>query len=155
MARKVRLPSEKKIKIVKKYLAGKISVAKIIQKHGILKQTFQGWVRLYQTRGEEGLVPSATNRKYPTEIKIKAVQDYQAGAGSLCDICVKYDISNHSMVQKWIMMYNSHKEFEQPKSGGANYMAKGRETVQEERIEIVIHCISNNKNYIKTSTKSG
>ena len=59
------------------------------------------------------------------------------------------------MLQTWISWYNSHGDFRQPNSGGVIYMTKGRKTTLDERIEIVSHCIANNKDYGKTIEKYG
>ena len=59
------------------------------------------------------------------------------------------------MLHKWIKWYNSRGDFKQPKTGGAIYMAKGRKTTLDERIEIVSHCISCNKDYGKTIKQYG
>ena len=147
MPNKGRLAANKKIELVEKYLLREISVAIIMQEYGIAKQTFQEWVRLYKSRGVSGLVPSSVHRHYSTELKQRAVQEYLSGTGSLNDICTKYNISNHSMVQRWIKKYNNHEDFKRPNSGGAIYMAKGKKTTLEERIKIVSHCIANNKDY--------
>ena len=48
---------------------------------------------------------------------------------------------------KW---YTAHGDFKQPNSVGAIYMAKWRKTTLGERIEIVSHCVANNKDYGKT-----
>ena len=82
-------------------------------------------------------------------------EEHLAGTCSLSDICVKYNVSNHSMVQKWIKKYNNHEDFKQPSSGGAIYMAKGIKTTQDDRVEIVSYCISNNKDYGLTIEKHG
>ena len=93
------------------------------------------------------------NRKYSPEIKRMAVEEYLSGVGSLSDLCTKYDISKHSIMQKWVTWYNSHGDFKQPKSGGAICMTKGRKTTLEERIDIVSHCIANNNDYGLTIDK--
>ena len=147
MPQKGRLPAKKKIEIVEDYLSGKSSIASIKQQYGISDQTLYNWVRLCKTRGNEGLIPTPSQRKYSPEIKLCAVQAYLSGENSLMGICEKYDISCHAIVQRWIKKYNSHEDFKRPNSGGVIYMAKGRKTTQEERIEIVSHCIANNKDY--------
>ena len=67
-------------------------------------------------------------RKYPAEVKVRAVQEYKSGAGSLSNLCEKYDISDEMMLKRWIKRYNSHGEFKETKIGGINYMTKGRKT---------------------------
>jgi transposase len=58
-------------------------------------------------------------------------------------------------VRDWIKKYNSYEDFKQPNNGGVIYMVKSRKTTLDERIEIVSHCISNNKDYGKTIEKYG
>ena len=153
MPHKGRLVAEKKIEIVEEYIAGKIGLASVLQKCGISNQTFYDWVRLYKAWGSEWLIPSSRKRKYSAELKQCAVEEYLYGTNSLIGICEKYNISGHSMVQQWIKKYNSHEDFKRPNSGGVIYMAKGRKTTQEERIEIVSHCIANNNDYGLTTEK--
>lgn len=42
------------------------------------------------------------NKKYSVELKIQAVQSYQAGEGSLREICRKYGISDKHVLRDWI-----------------------------------------------------
>ena len=87
-------------------------------------------------------------KKYPSELKLKAVQDYLNGGGSQREICKKYGIFSHTTLQDWILWYNGHREFKERSSAkGEIYMTKGRKTIQEERVEIVAFCIEHGKNY--------
>ena len=85
------------------------------------------------------------NKYYCLEVKNSAVNDYISGKGSLYDICSKYNISSHSVLQGWILKYNNTKE--------NKIMTKGRKTTYNERVEIVAFCIENNDNYQLTSNK--
>lgn len=88
------------------------------------------------------------NKKYSAELKLKAVQDYLKGGGSLRDICHKYNIQNEKSLREWILWYNGHREFKERSSAkGEIYMTKGRKTTQEERVEIVAFCIEHGKDY--------
>ena len=147
MGKKQRLAADEKANIVEAYLSGREGRATILQKYGTAWSTLRDWVRLYETRGIDGLMSYSKSRKYTAEIKITAVREYLEGKGSHSDICKKFDISSTSMLRKWIKWYNCHGEFKQPKTGGAVYMAKGRKTTKDERIEIVSHCIASNKDY--------
>jgi len=153
MPQKTILTAEEKIKIVEGCLSGEDTMEGSAKKYGVGFDSVRRWVRLYQSRGIEGLIPTATPRKYAIETKKSAVEDYLTGKYSLLDICKKYDITQHSMLQKWIIWYNSHGDFKRPNSGGESRMAKGRKTTLNERIEIVGHCIANNKYYDKTIEK--
>ena len=88
------------------------------------------------------------NKKYSGELKLKAVQDYLKGGGSLRDICHKYKIKHEKSLREWILWYNGHREFKERSSAkGEIYMTKGRKTTQEERAEIVAFCIEHGKDY--------
>ena len=155
MPQKGRLPAVEKIKIVESYLSGEMGISQIETKYGIHNSTVDEWVRRFKARGAIGLCETNSKRKYEPALKIQAVEAYLAGQGSIRDICVKYDISDRKMLRQWIQCYNSHEDFRQPNNGGAIYMAKGRNTTLEERIEIVSHCIATNKDYGKTIEQYG
>ena len=88
---------------------------------------------------------------YGAELKLLAVQDYLSGKGSQREICRKYEIPVHSMLQHWISCYNGHKDFKERSSArGEIYMTKGRKTTQEERAQIVAFCIERGKDYALT-----
>ena len=90
-------------------------------------------------------------KKYGAELKLQAVQDYLSGKGSQREICRKYEIPVHSMLQQWISCYNDHKDFKERSSArGEIYMTKGRKTTQEERAQIVAFCIERGKDYALT-----
>lgn len=150
MAQKIKITVEEKVRLVREYLSGQLGPSEFERIYRTKNQVLYDWVRLYQTRGEAGLMPATKFRKYPPELKLCAVRDYLDGNGSLRAICTKYDISDDEMLRRWVKRYNSHGDFKRPNDGGAICMAKGRKTTQEERIEIVSHCIANNKGYSKT-----
>jgi len=155
MPHRGKMSPEEKVKIVKQYIRRELGKTAIQTIYDVDWSTLRDWVRLYQTRGAEGLIPSSNFRKYAIDTKRMAVEEYLSGVGSMRDICIKYDISYKSVLRQWIKRYNSHGDFKQPNGGGVIYMAKGRETTLEERIEIVSHCISNNKDYGKTINQYG
>ena len=150
MPQQGRLTPTEKVKIVEEFLSDQDSICGLARKYGVNDTTIGNWVRLYKARGAEGLVPVAKTRKYSIEVKTCAVEEYLSGGMSQRDVCEKYDISDKKVLRKWIMRYNRHEDFKQRNSGGEIRMAKGRKTTQEERIEIVSHCIANNKDYGKT-----
>ena len=155
MPHRGRLPAEEKVKIVESYISGNMGASSIDARYGIGWTTLRDWIRLYKARGSEGLIPATHTRKYSPLTKCLAVEEYLSGGGSQEDICLKYNISDRKMLRDWIKWYNGHGDFKQPNSGGAIYMTKGRNTTREERIEIVGHCITNNKDYGKTIERYG
>lgn len=153
MDKKSKIPYKKKIRAVKNYLAGKKSTAQICCDIDIVRQSFYQWVRKYKLHGPKGLKDRSKNAYYSPELKQQAVIDHLSGMGSLFDICSKYDISSHSVLQGWIIKYNGHEAFTSHNAKGDKRMTKGRKTTYEERIEIVAFCIANSDNYHMTSEK--
>ena len=91
---------------------------------------------------------SHKNKKYSTELKLKAVKEYLNGGGSQLEICKKYEILSDKQLRNWILWYNGHRESKERSSAkGEIYMTKGRKTTQEERAEIVAFCIEHGKDY--------
>ena len=90
---------------------------------------------------------SSNNRHYPKSIKLQAIRDYIGGVGSKNQICSKYEISHHTLLEQWIKKYNSHEIFKSHNVKGDKFMTKGRKTTFEERTEIVAFYIANNNNY--------
>ena len=88
------------------------------------------------------------NKRYSVELKVTAVEAYLRGEGSQYEICRKYGISAHSVLQGWILWYNGHKRFKERREVRKEiYMTKGKKTTQEERTEIVAFCIEHGKDY--------
>lgn len=155
MPQKSKIAPEIKIAAVEDYLSGKAGRRQTVRELGITDSTLRYWVGLYKSRGATGLCPTSTPKKYPVERKLAAIKDYLEDGVSIPAICEKYDITKPTIVRKWLAKYNNHEDFNQPNSGGAIYMAKGRKTSLEERIEIVSYCIANNKDYGKAIEQYG
>ena len=91
---------------------------------------------------------SHKNKKYSPELRMKAVEDYLSGKGTMKQIREKYGILANKQLINWIMWYNGHREFkERSNAKGEIYMTKGRKTTQEERANIVAFCIEHNYDY--------
>lgn len=153
MPQKQKIEVEEKVKIVRDCLGSKVSVSEAAQKTGVDRVTVQGWIRMYEAEGLGGLIRQR-NRAYSATVKRAAVEDYLVGAGSLQEICKKYKISDTHVLRRWIKVYNAHGDFNSVKhSGGGSYMKQGRDTTQEERIEIVKACLASGKNYGEIALK--
>ena len=91
------------------------------------------------------------SKRYSVEEKMRAVSAYLKDEGSQREICRRYGISGHAVLQDWILWYNGHKRFKERREVGKEiYMTKGRKTTQEERTEIVAFCIEHGKDYLLT-----
>ena len=145
MSKRRKMKAEEKIRIVKAYTSGKISMNAAAEQLGVHQSVVDDWVRLYQTEGTTTFLSSEGNRRYDPVVKEMAVKDYLSGRGSLREICKIYKIRNQIQLRTWIKVYNGHKDFK--KQTGGSRMTKGRETTQAERIAVAKACIANGKNY--------
>lgn len=154
MPQKGKISAEEKIEIVQKCQGGEVSIAQASQQAGVGKTAIRIWMAQYKAEGAAGLLPCEQSRVYPVEIKEQAVQEYLSGEGSLLDISQKYRLRSDRQLRKWIKVYNAHGDLGSRKhSGGGSYMKQGRETTQEERIQIVKDCIASGKNYGEMALK--
>jgi transposase len=151
MSRKSKIDPVAKVKIVERYLTGKIGIRQAGKSANIAYQSVQKWVRIYKAEGPTGLLNQPKNRSYSKELKMNAVNDYLSGKGSLDDICQKYNVRSHNQLCDWIKVYNSGGTLKE--STGGTYMTKARITTPEERLQIVKDCLMNDKNYGAMATK--
>lgn len=151
---------DEKIQICEEYLSGKKSSKELCGIHwpnlekapGI----FWSWISRYRKQGCAAFFKGRGNRSYTKEIKEQAVKEYLAGTGSLLDICEKYNIPSDKTLITWIKLYNANIGLKDYEPKREVYMAEaGRKTTQEERKEIVDHCISHNNDYKGTAVKFG
>ena len=148
MGQKQGIGIEEKVKVVREYLAGKVGYTDSVKRGQCSEKTFRQWVMRYRAEGVEAFLPHERNRYYPPEVKRQAVRDYLGGGGSQEEIAQKYRLRSRTELQDWIKVYNAHGDFNSVKfSGGGSYMKQGRETTQEERLEIVKECLASGKNY--------
>ena len=151
---KSKVPYEKKAEIVRDYLEGRVGYTESLRRANNSEASFRYWVHQYKEKGIKGLLPNSRNRKYPEEIKRKAVEEYLSGKRSLERIGEEYGLRSISQLRQWIKVYNAHGDFNSVKfSGGGSYMKQGRETTLEERIQIAKECIACGKNYGEMALK--
>lgn len=143
--------AEEKLAILKELELG--TLIGVARKHDISKTTLVRWRHRYELYGYEGLEIKTKYNSYSEELKVQAVQDYLSGKYSKYQIIDKYQICSCKQLSDWINKYNSHSRLKTYKSGGTHAMTKGRITSWQERIDIVLYCLSHNRNYHETSEK--
>ena len=154
MPQKQKLSPEEKVNLVRRCLNGEFGVCEAGRLVGVDKKTIYRWIARYEAEGATGFLPEERNRVYSPEVKRKAVEKYLSGQESLLEICKRYKISNPCLVEAWIKVYNAHGDFNSVKqSGGGSYMKQGRDTTQEERIQIAKECYASGKNYGEMALK--
>ncbi len=94
MPQKGKLSAENKIQFVKDYLGGKRGYMASYQAAGVSEGAFRTWIRLFQTRGSEGLLPARKKMKYSAELKVKVIKEYLQGGISFETLCTKYELQN-------------------------------------------------------------
>lgn len=152
MSLKGKVPPELKVQAVEDYLAIRKGSTQIKDELGIRLSTFQSWLRKYQMEGPEGLYPKKGFTAYPAELKLRAVEDYLSGGGSLDAMCRKYGISSHAVLQQWITLYNQgHRDFKMRRAQEEKNMTESKKLSQEEKVQAVLYCIEHRLDYRQTS----
>ncbi|MHC5309688.1 transposase [Myroides sp. LJL116] len=97
---------EFKLRLVTIISNGENSIKGLARQEKIRKLNLQFWTRLYEAYGEQGL-RGIFKRSFTIEEKVSIIQDYQKSGLSLMDTCVKYRISNPSVLFQWIKKFQS------------------------------------------------
>lgn len=138
MGRKAKYSKEFKLEIVKRYLKGEgisylANIYNIPNNHGM---PILEWTHKYNELGESAFNESSTNKLYSKEFKESVIHEYLEGKDSLEGLANKYNISNESVVRKWVKKYNEGMEIKDYDPKGDVYTMKSRKTTLEERLEI-------------------
>ena len=149
---KYKIEPDEKIRTVEGILNGKETQRHAAARLGVAPISVQQWIAIYQSDSSSAFTQRC-HKRYPKELKEKAVLEYLNGNDSLLSICQKYGIRAKSKLQDWIKKYNGHEELKTSGTGGATIMTKGRKTTFDERVEIVQYCISHDCNYAETAEK--
>ena len=154
MSQKSKLSLEEKVKIILKYMNGDVGLNSAAAEAGVAHETLRQWIMQYQAEGAIAFLPDRKDHTYSPELKLQAVQDYLAGEGSLMEVSKKYGVRDKKTLRSWIKVYNTHGDFNSVKSfGGGSCMKQGRDTTQEERIQIVKDCLASGKKYGEMALK--
>ena len=150
----LKFTTEQKIEIIEAFKSGKVCYSQLQEVYGVYPDTIYKWISRYEKHGITAFTRGSGNSCYSKEFKKKCVEAYLRGEGSLGDIVAKYNISDDSVLRKWIMKYNANMELKDYEPKREVYMAEARrKTTQEERKEIVEYCISHNNDYKGAASK--
>ena len=151
---KSRYSPELKEKIIKEYQSGKINLSDLRNIYKMNPNTIYKWIGKYELHGISAFIKTENNCTYSNEFKIKCVEAYISGEGSLIDICAKYNISSSSVLSCWLECYNANRELKDYCPKREVYMAEAkRKTTFEERKVIVEYCINHEHNYKDTASR--
>jgi transposase len=140
-----------KFEVLKAWEEGTYSLRELSKKYKVNVSSILEWKYKFDKYGTEGLKESSTWKQYTRALKLSAVNDYLSGNYSLREVVRKYEISSDSVLMKWINKYNSHRDLKDTSKGRTSSMTKGRKTNWVERIEIVMDCLGNGKEYQRTA----
>ena len=153
MPQKQKLSAEEKAKVIEDYINNRISLSEAARRGGVARDTISQWARNYEADGMTAFM-TRRNRVYSPELKRQAVEDYLSGKGSQAELSKKYGLRDRRQLRNWLKVYNAHGDFNSRKnSGGGRYMKQGRDTTQEERIQIVKDCLASGKDYGEMALK--
>lgn len=153
MSRKSKYSGEEKYNILIEYKNSNLTISQISAKYNIVKSTFKVWQDKYNRNGITGLKNKSTNKSYSKKFKEKVVSDYLSGNYSKQCLVRKYNLSDKSLVRRWVKRYNSHRGLKSSGKGMKKSMTKGRKTTWKERIDIVLFCLKNDFDYTKAAEK--
>ena len=153
MPQKQKISAEEKAKVIEDYINNRISLSEAARRGGVARDTISQWARNYEADGMTAFM-TCRNRVYSPELKRQAVEDYLSGKGSQAELSKKYGLRDRRQLRNWLKVYNAHGDFNSRKnSGGGSYMKQGRDTTQEERIQIVKDCLASGKDYGEMALK--
>ena len=155
MGRKAKYTPEQKVQACEDYLSGRKSAIQIARQLGMGKggrTRVCNWSTRYKTYGSSVFEETHHNRSYSKEFKEKVVREYLTGRGSFMDLAVKYNIPSNCTVGQWVSSYNNHIELRDYDPRSEVYMAKGRKTSFDERLEIVKYCLEHDRDIKNTAS---
>ena len=153
MSGRTKYTAEEKYEILMDYENGTSSIQELCINYSISAYAFYKWRYNYEKYGVDGLRESKTYKKYPRELKEQVVLQYLSGKYSQRELVEKYELTDKSVLKRWITNYNSHREVTVKPKGMRKSMTKGRGTSLREKIEIVQYCINHKNNYHHTAAE--
>ena len=155
MGRKSNYLPEQKVQACEDYLSGRKSAVQIAQQLNMGKRGenhIRQWSKKYKTYGSSVFEETHHNKSYSKEFKEKVVKEYLEGKGSTHDLAIKYNISSHDTLRRWVSRYNKHIELKDYDPKSEVYMIKGRKTSFDERLEIVKYCLEHGRDIKNTAS---
>ena len=97
MPQKSKLSLEEKVKIIRKYMNGEVSLNSTSVEAAISHETLRQWVMQYRAKEAAAFLPSRKNHMYSPELKLQAVQDYRS-------LRAKYGLRDKKTLRSWIIL---------------------------------------------------
>lgn len=98
----VKYSFEFKKMVVKEYIKGLGGYTYLSRKHGIKSRgQVRDWVKIYQEFGEEGLQRQRTNKDYPVQFKIDAVELYSRTELTYREVANQFGLTTPALIKAW------------------------------------------------------
>ena len=94
-----KLNAEQRIQAIKRYLCGIESMVEIAKSIDITPSILSGWIKLYETHGQEAFLKSYTN--YRAEFKMDVLTYMNETGASSFDAAAIFNISSPGMIRNW------------------------------------------------------
>lgn len=143
---KSKFSPDEKLRIIKMCEDRMDSIKSIASLFELSVTTLNRWRAKYRTYGSSSLRDRTEWTGYPEELKMEAVRAVLTQEESLTSATVRFNISSLSVLARWIRKYTSHNTQGKPLKE-RSIMTKGRTTTFEERVQAVMDCIQNGKDY--------
>ncbi len=101
----------------------------ITEAHHVSKDALRVWKAKFDIGGIDALKESKTWNPYTKEQKIAAVRDYLDGATTI-EVLSNHQISDGSVLRKWIKKYTSHRELTDSRKGMASYGKREKDHIR-------------------------
>jgi len=140
---------DEKLHIIQMHDNGTHTLKEIASLFELSLDTLNTWRRRYRHGGALALSNRTGWTRYSEELKTQAVRAVLDREESLRSATLRFGISSKSVLQRWISQYTGHSTQGKPLKERST-MTKGRTTTFEERVEAVMDCIQNGKDYQHT-----
>jgi transposase len=118
--------------IIKRY-----SIASVANEYSLSRSMLRKWHQLYLQHGTSGLTNS--NRHYTPEFKFHVIKYMRNNSLSLSQTCFKFNIHSVSILNRWIVLYESQGMFglKHENRGRTKSMAKKVKTNQTKEEDLL------------------
>ncbi len=104
-----KVTAEERIAAAKACIEGRISQSEAARRLGVDERSVGIWVKRYTYGGSLAFKEQEHNTVYSLELKMKAIEDYLSGNGSLREIAAKYGLRSTRLLHNWITIIRQQK----------------------------------------------
>lgn len=152
MDQRTKVSDKVKKEAVQAYLDYKGSMYSIATQYGLSKSRFAYLVKYALAHGVDSIIKRGKTN-YTPEFKRQVAEEYLRGDISLIRLAIKHNMTSSTPIQHWVRVYKEQRN-DTPLQRGDVPKMKSRKTTEEERLQIVQECLTNEKNYQETAIRN-